>query len=942
MKRLLIILVQGLIAIGVWAQPITEQQALDRALKYLNKNAAAKARGMDSKLTKFDAAKIEVQGIYAFNNEEGGYVIASGDSRALPVLGYATEGRIDWERMSQNMRAFLKSYDKALATLGDRTDFTDGNWTRSIAKTRKSRAAIAPLLKTNWDQGAPYWNLTPPYEGANPDYQGQLSVTGCVATAMAQVMNYYQWPKAATKEISAYDMETAFENEEKVWHVDALPSVVFDWDNMIDRYVDSNWQIIGTEDQQKAVATLMRYCGQSVMMWYSPEFSGSDHQQVVEALIKYFDYAPSLYDAPRVKYSIDEWETLIYNELAEGRPVQYGGNSDGGGHSFVCDGYDGDGLFHINWGWGGDSDGYFSLAVLNPYNNYSIGSGSGGIGFCLWQDAIIGVKPAAEGVEPQPIAPQVYLYPYEPLGVNEPDIAWFQYYFNSFSYGAEDVRVDFAYGTMDDDGKLTPMFIGDPGDSIVYNWQINYHEVKIDSTAFEPGQHVVLYPMVKFRNIPGNDWQMLGATENHIYTGRLTDGSFFLFRENPSLTIKDVEFTRGGGRIGMNNDVTLTVHNNSEYESTLPLYVIPLYYGDIQPEDVTNDTEYSEGDAILSDGFFRPGEDGTVTYCFKPLKGGLVYLWLCMPDGTFLDGAFIQTSKLMGCYDEYVKNESELFVAQAEESNIAEGSEIGQYLYHVKFVDNTEATVPNGKPSDNIYLYACIANTKNTDGVGHAAREEAYNYLAALPEKSGDGTYELSFDLEFNIARGGRYYSLSYFNEWLDENQENYLLSCYKYQEFEVRDVPAIRVVGDTIVGSGEPLNLQIHLTTGWPYAPASYTGAEQAEYTLYSVDDNDILTPLRSETQKLTFAQGDPDLAVVDTLTLTDALPDGKYLIRVNSEVLGNRYVELTVGGDTGIRGVVSDAQTDIYTDLKGMRLEGRPARKGIYIRSGKKVVVK
>ena len=107
-------------------------------------------------------------------------------------------------------------------------------------------------------------------------------------------------------------------------------------------------------------------------------------------------------------------------------------------------------------------------------------------------------------------------------------------------------------------------------------------------------------------------------------------------------------------------------------------------------------------------------------------------------------------------------------------------------------------------------------------------------------------------------------------------------------------------------------------------------------------MDDNDILTPLRSESQKLTFAQGDPDLAVVDNLTLTDALPDGKYLIRVNSELLGNRYVELTVGGDTGIRGVVSDAQTDIYTDLKGMRLEGRPARKGIYIRNGKKVVVK
>lgn len=940
MKRQLVILVLGLIAMGMWAQPITEKQALDRVMNYLHTNGSAKARGMDCKLTKLNAVKVEAQSIYAFNNEGGGYVIASGDSRALPVLGYATEGQIDWERMPQNMREFLKSYDKAIATLGDNCDFADGNWSKGFAQTRKSRATIAPMLKTNWDQGAPYWDLTPPYEGANPNYQEQLSATGCVATAMAQVMNYHQWPKGATKEIPAYDIVTAYENKEKVWHVDALPSVTFDWGNMIDSYVDDTWNIVGTEDQQKAVATLMRYCGQSVYMYYSPEASGSDHQQVVEALIRYFGYDPSLYDAPRVKYSIEEWENLIYGELAEGRPVQYGGSSDDGGHSFVCDGYDGNGLFHINWGWGGQSDGYFSLAVLNPYNNYSMGAGSGGIGFCTFQDAVIGVKPAAEGAEPKPITPQAYLYPYEPLGVIEPDSAYFEYYFNSFSYGDNEVRVDFAFGTIADDGALIPMFMGDRADSIVYNYDVNYHVVKIDSMAFEPGKYAVLYPMVKFRSIPGSDWQMLGAKENHIYAGRQDNGQFFLVKETPQLTIKKAEITRGGARLGMRNDVTLTIHNAGASESTLPLVLLPLYFGDMKPEDIKQDTPYTEGEPLYSNGFIPAEGDADVTFCFKPLKSGLVYLVLYTPAGIPLADAIVEVSDVMGCYDDYVLNQSEVYVTDADESD---ESEIGLYTYHVEFVDNAEENIPKGKPSENIYRYAVIADVNNTDGKGNVESHDIYQYLNDLPEKGGDGTYDHSFDLEYNITRGGRYYVWSYINEWLNEDMTEYIISCSKYMEFTVNDVPALRTVGNTSVGSGEPLDLQLHLTTGWPYDPSVFTGNEEVEYTLFSVEGNDVLTPLRSETQKLTFAQGDPNLAVVDTLKLTDVLPDGNYLIRVSTswEPLALNYVEFSVGG-TGIDSVVGDEATGVYTDLRGMRLEGRPARKGIYIRNGKKVVVK
>ncbi len=152
MKRLLSLLVLVLMTASVSAQLISEEQARERALKYLTSNGAAKARGMDvTPDRKATTAKTDAKSIYAFNLEGGGYMIASGDSRALPVLGYSATGAIDWDRMPDNMRAWLKSYDQAMATLGNTKAFTDGVSRRGL-KTRAPREAIAPLLKTQWDQ----------------------------------------------------------------------------------------------------------------------------------------------------------------------------------------------------------------------------------------------------------------------------------------------------------------------------------------------------------------------------------------------------------------------------------------------------------------------------------------------------------------------------------------------------------------------------------------------------------------------------------------------------------------------------------------------------------------------------------------------------------------------------------------------------------------------
>ena len=758
MKRQLLLLLLVLMTAGVWAQQISEEQARNRALKYLSNNAPAKSRGLNVGMDrKTVTAKTGAKSIYAFNLDGGGFVIASGDSRTLPVLGYSATGSIDWDRMPDNMRAWLKSYDQAMATLGNTKEFTDGV-SRHGQKTRAPREAIAPLLKTPWSQLEPYWNDTPPYDGANPDWKGQPSQTGCAATAMAMVMNYYQWPKEACTEIPAYDLTTAHENVEKVWHIDALPPTTFDWDNMLDNY-ETPEGIIGTPEQQKAVAKLMRYCGQGVRMKYSPVGSFAILQSVVEALVKYFGYQNTAQDRHRICYSIDGWEDLIYSELTNGRPVVYGGSREEDRHFFVCDGYDGNGLFHINWGWGGYLDAYFSLSVLNPYDTPGTGASSSGIGFSINHEALIGLQPDKDGTSAKTVKPFTHLDIGIPVNVLEPDSVRFCYYFLSDSYGKEEVRADHAIGTRADDGTLTPVFMGNPADSIVYNYEINnLHKVKVDSTAFQPGEWMVLYPMVRFRNIPGCDWQMLGSEEYRVMAGRTTGGQFFLIKEMPNLEITKAEFTKGPGRMGMRNDLTLTIRNKSERESTMPLLLVPRYFGKVKPADITRETPYSEGESIAAGAYLRAGQDTEVTFCFKPMASGTVGLLLALPDATLLADYFIEVSDTIGSYDDYLVNQSTYELLP------------GQIAYHVSIADNPAAIVPQGVPADNIYLYVCIADDNFEFTQIARLRQEAIDYLKALPEKAGDGNYKLTTELTLDVPRSGYYTVVSCFVDKLKEN----------------------------------------------------------------------------------------------------------------------------------------------------------------------------
>ena len=652
--RIIVLTVVVMMANGAGAQQLTEQQAKERAMRYLDtheKEIVSRSKGLaragnPSDKERFISAKVEAKSIYAFNCDGGGYVIASADSRALPVLGYSDTGSIEWERMPENMRVWLKLYDEAIATLGNRQDFKDGDITDpashsgTLRQTRTiERAPIEPLIKTNWYQIVPYYNECPLYDGADSSLAGKRCMTGCTPTATAQVMNYYQWPKAITDSLPGYDIETVYKDEKKVWHIDALPPVTFAWEDMLDCYLeprDGSWQpkeILGTEAQQQAVATLMRYCGQAMKTTYSPAGSATSTDAQYAALVKDFGYTAATQINFRTLYTIDEWEDIIYGELAANRPVLYNGYSESEGHSFICDGYDGDGLFHINWGWGGKDDGYFSLSVLNPHNNTSVGAGSSGIGFSINQGAIIYLDPMM-GPQPSPDEGKPELFQYE-MSLEDDHTVRF-----TFGYRKDDAgtaAVDNALGIRNDDGEWTPAFMGDLNDSIIYS--SNYMLVEVDSMAFQPGDSLRLYPMLRFRHGDNTQWQMIPPEEYSLVAGRTEEGTFYLpilLNECEGLECIGGAITKGAGVVGERSDVTVTIRNHNPKDYVGELFLVPYY----------NNEE--EGDKMLCGAYLRAEEESGVTFSFVPRHEGIVSLMLKSPSGYPVGSFTLETHEATG------------------------------------------------------------------------------------------------------------------------------------------------------------------------------------------------------------------------------------------------------------------------------------------------------
>jgi hypothetical protein len=318
---------------------------------------------------------------YIFNAGSVGYVIVAGDDNATPILGYSDQGVFDPNNVPKNVTKWLEGYKDQIRYIIDHQiptndeileewqNLKNGKSNYSNAKVG-AVASVNPLLQTHWDQ-SPYYNALCP--GG--------SVTGCVATATAQIMKYWNYPTTGSgfHSFQSQDYGTLSAN---------FGSTTYQWGLMPNTVSSSN----------TAVATLMYQVGVSLNMEYSPQESSayviSAQSPITNcaeyALKTYFGYKNTLQGIQRSSYTDVQWFNLLKTELDANRPVLYAGFGSAGGHCFVADGYNNSNYLHINWGWGGNSDGYFQINALNPA---ALGTGGGSGGFNSGQQAVIGVEP---------------------------------------------------------------------------------------------------------------------------------------------------------------------------------------------------------------------------------------------------------------------------------------------------------------------------------------------------------------------------------------------------------------------------------------------------------------------------------------------------------------------------------------------------------------------
>jgi len=303
---------------------------------------------------------------YVYNVEGNGFVIVSGDDVAMPVLGYSDSGTYNPDNLSPNFAYYLNCFSQEIkgAITNDlpQSEETKKQWDAYLAgnvSPSTATAANTPLL----DKEGIAWGQTAPFNLLCPMINNTQTVTGCVATAMAQIMRYFKYPATGSGTAGSY---SSYNIDSTV--VIKIPSKnlsqsIYDWNNMPPVY-NSN----STSTQQNAVALLMYDCGISAYMQYdiSTNGSGAYNWDAGNALINNFSYSKGLTYKERKFYSDNEWDTLLKAEIDAERPVLYGGQDtiNNVGHTFVCDGYDGN-YFHFNWGWNGGGNGYFLSSALN-------------------------------------------------------------------------------------------------------------------------------------------------------------------------------------------------------------------------------------------------------------------------------------------------------------------------------------------------------------------------------------------------------------------------------------------------------------------------------------------------------------------------------------------------------------------------------------------------
>lgn len=683
------------------AAPIGKKEALRKAQAVAVKHGRSIAGSTEPvyKAPRKGAAK-EVADYYVFDIDGGGFVIIAGDDIVATsdgLLGITDNGRFDTQNLPDNFRGWLEMCAEEIEAASK----------AGVKYIPETRAEIAPMMYTKWNQGDPYNTLCPTYTSQNNTTIHYY--TGCVNTAMAQLMRYHQWPQDYTVTIPEH-----FGQPE-------LPPTTFDWDEM-DNVYSGNY----TDEQRIAVAKLMYYCAQSTKSNYRTNGTGASMLNAAMAMKTYFGYDRNLKHVERKCFTIADWDGIIYDELAAGRPVMYGGNSSSVGHTFVCDGYR-DALYHVNWGWGGYCDGYFRLPVLNPSGS-GIGGSSTEDGYSMNQQAVIGIQPPTGDAE-EPL----YMSSYTAI-VDGTSVAFSYYNMNNatatFMVGCELVN------TADGTSRILWQ-----AKTAELNQGYGYSSYGNNLSQFNLEEGVYnLYPVS--RELSQTEMKRSGPPTLFVTAYVAGDGGITLVK-HPVTSLKVTEFSFAGNKIATASQEVLVTLDNSGDEFYAPLYLFVKAPGS---------TEYVK--ANYTGATVEAGGQETISFFFTPET-----------EGTYSIRVTYDEDGLQSIGETSV----DIVPAPTEKSNLA----VEVPLKMVAGVANTlTLTVRNNGTEDYIRpLVACLYKSKG-DGTGvYSYQEESIVYQ---PIPSGESR-EFTFTFNTDMIPGIDYVVQVFYYEYFSSSQSTRL-----------------------------------------------------------------------------------------------------------------------------------------------------------------------
>ena len=374
------------VSMGMFATPRSASEAEALAAEFLQRHPALSSPSGASRVASADALTLAhthlqsdatTPAVYVFSRANEGFVLVSADDKSRSILGYADEGVFRTDDLPANVRFWLDMYAHEIERA---SKSVASGAVSSRSEYATTYTAVSPMCSATWDQGAPYNDLC-------PTKNGERCVTGCVATAAAQVMYANKWP---TKGTSSHSY---------TWNGQTLSAdfsqTTYQWSNMLDDYSGSS-----TTTQQSAVATLMYHCGVACEMEYgisSEGGSGANTSLMAQALNTYFGYDAGIITLPKDYMDANVMLDKMAADLQAGHTILMNGSTvNNEGHAFVCDGIQSNGYLHINWGWGGYCDGYFALSALEPADQ-GIGGASSGLAFTEYVSAYTNIKPDEGG-----------------------------------------------------------------------------------------------------------------------------------------------------------------------------------------------------------------------------------------------------------------------------------------------------------------------------------------------------------------------------------------------------------------------------------------------------------------------------------------------------------------------------------------------------------------